>query len=115
MIRSPVRRLGPLGPWLRRLIGPCHRLMPKAVPSNIDAIRNVSKCVGRCPVGLCAMMARGPEMSSPLHILIVDDDPRIRTMLRRYLTGEGFKVSDAGDGAAMRRVLEGGTVDLVLL
>jgi DNA-binding response OmpR family regulator len=54
-------------------------------------------------------------MSSPVHILVVDDDPRIRSMLRRYLTGEGFKVSDAGDGNAMRKVLAGATIDLVLL
>jgi two-component system phosphate regulon response regulator OmpR len=49
------------------------------------------------------------------HILVVDDDPRIRTMLRRYLEDEGFKVSDASDGVAMRRIFEGGTVDLVML
>jgi DNA-binding response OmpR family regulator len=54
-------------------------------------------------------------MSEPLHVLIVDDEPRIRTMLRRYLSDEGFKVSDAADGTAMRAVLERGGVDLVLL
>ena len=54
-------------------------------------------------------------MSIPVHILIVDDEPRIRTMLRRYLVEEGFKVSDAADGTAMRDVLEVGAVDLVLL
>ena len=54
-------------------------------------------------------------MSNPVHILVVDDEPRIRTMLRRYLTDEGFKVSDAADGGSMRAVLEGGIVDLVLL
>ena len=54
-------------------------------------------------------------MSTPLHILIVDDDPRIRTMLRRYLTDEGFRVSEAEDGGAMRGALDGDPVDLVLL
>jgi two-component system OmpR family response regulator len=54
-------------------------------------------------------------MSNPAHILVVDDEPRIRTMLRRYLTDEGFRVSDAADGGSMRAVLEGGAVDLVLL
>jgi DNA-binding NtrC family response regulator len=44
-------------------------------------------------------------MTDPLHVLIVDDEPRIRNMLRRYLVEEGFKVSDAGDGAGMRAVL----------
>src|SRR5215472_906884 len=55
------------------------------------------------------------RMDRPLHVLVVDDEPRIRTMLRRYLTGEGFKVSDAEDGAAMRELLERETIDLVLL
>jgi two-component system phosphate regulon response regulator OmpR len=54
-------------------------------------------------------------MSEPLNILVVDDDPRIRTMLRRYLTGEGFVVNEAADGAAMRAVLDRETIDLVLL
>ena len=56
-----------------------------------------------------------PRMSEAPHVLIVDDEPRIRTMLHRYLTGEGLKVSDAGDGAAMRAVLEREAIDLVLL
>ena len=54
-------------------------------------------------------------MSDPLHVLIVDDEPRIRNMLRRYLVEEGFKVSDAGDGAGMRAVLAREVIHLVLL
>jgi two-component system phosphate regulon response regulator OmpR len=54
-------------------------------------------------------------MSDALHILVVDDDPRIRTMLRRYLVDEGFKVTEAADGDAMRGALDGGNVQLVLL
>ena len=54
-------------------------------------------------------------MSTPQHILVVDDDQRIRTMLRRYLEGEGFKVTEAGDGAAMRAAIAAGPVDLVML
>lgn len=51
----------------------------------------------------------------PPHILVVDDEPRIRTMLSRYLTGEGFRVSEAGDGAGLRAAFAEGLVDLVLL
>ena len=47
-------------------------------------------------------------------ILVVDDDPRLREMLRKYLEGEGFAVSLAGDGASMRKALER-PVDLILL
>jgi two-component system, OmpR family, response regulator len=54
-------------------------------------------------------------MSEPLHVLVVDDEPRIRTMLRRYLVGEGFRVTEAADGAALRAALEREAVDLVLL
>lgn len=54
-------------------------------------------------------------MSESLHVLVVDDEPRIRTMLRRYLVEEGFKVSDAADGAAMRSALERETIHIVLL
>src|SRR5579885_1387689 len=54
-------------------------------------------------------------MGEALHILVVDDDPRIRTMLRRYLTEERFRVTEAADGAAMRAVLDAARVDLVLL
>src|ERR1700738_1733820 len=54
-------------------------------------------------------------MTDPLHVLVVDDEPRIRTMLRRYLVEEGFKVSDAADGAGMRTVLTREAIDLVLL
>ena len=54
-------------------------------------------------------------MTSPSHILVVDDDKQIRAMLRRYLVEEGFRVSDAADGAAMRATLERDPADLVLL
>ena len=54
-------------------------------------------------------------MTDPLHVLVVDDEPRSRTMLRRYLVEEGFKVSEAADGAAMRAVLDKETIHLGLL
>ena len=54
-------------------------------------------------------------MGSSPHILVVDDDARIRSMLRRYLLDEGFDVSDVADGTAMRAVLRDKPADLVLL
>jgi two-component system phosphate regulon response regulator OmpR len=51
----------------------------------------------------------------PFHILIVDDERRIRAMLSRYLVDEGFRVSEAGDGAATRALFESEKIDLVLL
>src|SRR5262245_157582 len=49
------------------------------------------------------------------HILIVDDEPKVRTLLRRCLEGEGFAVSEAKDGAQMRGCLEREAVSLITL
>lgn len=49
------------------------------------------------------------------HILVVDDDHRVRDLLNRYFSEEGFEVTEAADGAAMRAALAGGEFDLVLL
>ncbi|WP_102960334.1 response regulator [Mangrovicella endophytica] len=49
------------------------------------------------------------------HLLVVDDDDRIRVMLSRYLADEGFDVSLAGTAAELRRQLQGPRIDLVLL
>lgn len=54
-------------------------------------------------------------MNSQAHILVVDDDARIRTMLKRYLNDEGFQVTEAEDGTAMRAALDSRPADLVLL
>lgn len=54
-------------------------------------------------------------MTSPIHILVVDDDARIRSMLRRYLKDEGFEISEAEDGQTLRSALAGRPADLVLL
>lgn len=49
------------------------------------------------------------------HLLIVDDDTRIRTLLKRYLGEHGYRVSTAGDAAEARRKLEGLDFDLLIL
>lgn len=54
-------------------------------------------------------------MSESAHILIVDDDPRVRDMVSRYLTQEGFRVSAAETGEAMRACMTDSDVELVLL
>ena len=51
----------------------------------------------------------------PPHLLVVDDDPEILNLIRRYFTAQGFRVSVAADGAAMRSTLAAESVDLVLL
>lgn len=59
--------------------------------------------------------AARPTEATAAHVLVVDDDPRVRAMLVRYLEGESFRVGEAGDGPAMRAYLARECVDLVLL
>jgi len=48
-------------------------------------------------------------------ILVVDDDPDIRLVLREHLEPEGFEVIDAADGAEMRSIIVQEEIDLVIL
>lgn len=54
-------------------------------------------------------------MTPTSHILIVDDHREIRDLVSRALTKEGFRVSSAADGKAMRTMLADSRVDLILL
>lgn len=54
-------------------------------------------------------------MTDGPHILVVDDHREIRELVARALTREGFRVSGAGDGREMRRVLADARIDLILL
>jgi two-component system, OmpR family, phosphate regulon response regulator OmpR len=49
------------------------------------------------------------------HILVVDDDHRIRDLLARYLYENGFRVTPAADAASARAAMRGLTFDLVIL
>ncbi len=60
-------------------------------------------------------MTKTPPSDDAPHLLIVDDDKRIRDLLNRYLTEQGFRVTIAGDAAEARRKLEGLHFDLIIL
>ncbi|MGZ8266554.1 MAG: response regulator [Burkholderiales bacterium] len=54
-------------------------------------------------------------MSTPDHVLIVDDDAEIRTLLSTYLERNGYRVSAAADGKAMWAALEKKKADIIVL
>ena len=54
-------------------------------------------------------------MTSSLHLLIVDDDERIRFLLQKYLIKNGFLVSVAEDAGHARRILDGLVFDLIIM
>ena len=54
-------------------------------------------------------------MTGHAHLLIVDDDERIRGLLQKFLIRNGFLVSAARDAAHAERILSGLDFDLVVL
>ena len=54
-------------------------------------------------------------MEKTEHILVVDDNREIRDLVGRILKKEGYRVSLAEDGKAMRKVLGGSGIDLIIL
>lgn len=54
-------------------------------------------------------------IQAEIHLLIVDDDERIRTLLQKYLIRNGFWVTAARDGAHARRLLAGLDFDLIVM
>jgi two-component system phosphate regulon response regulator OmpR len=49
------------------------------------------------------------------HLLVVDDDRRIRALLSRFLSAEGYRVTTAGTAADARLKLDGLSFDLLIL
>lgn len=77
-------------------------LLPKRTPQGAIAMHDSNRAA--------------PSSARHPHLLVVDDDPDITTMLARYFTAQGFLVSAVPDGVAMRAVLAtNAPVDLVLL
>lgn len=64
--------------------------------------------------GLIAAKA-APLADNAPHILIVDDDKRIRDLLAQYLASNGFRVTTASDAETARATMRGLTFDLLIL
>ncbi len=60
-------------------------------------------------------MAQEPAPTLPPHILVVDDDRRLRDLLRRYLTDNGYLVTTAENAADARARLSGLAFDLLVV
>src|SRR5437868_14073347 len=66
-----------------------------------------------------AMMAQARPPAQPAddapHLLLVDDDRRIRDLLSRFLSGEGYRVTTAASATDARAKLLGLHFDLLML
>ena len=56
-----------------------------------------------------------PVSDNAPHVLVIDDDSRIRELLARFLSAQGLRVSAAADAAEARRRLDGIAFDLLVV
>ncbi|TWF58720.1 two-component system OmpR family response regulator [Neorhizobium alkalisoli] len=56
-----------------------------------------------------------PVMQNAAHIVVVDDHQDIRELVGQYLEQQGYRVSAVESGAALRRIIDKDTVDLIVL
>lgn len=54
-------------------------------------------------------------MAEPAHILVVDDDDRLRALLKKYLEDQGYRVSAAADTREAERHMSAQSPDLMVL
>jgi two-component system phosphate regulon response regulator OmpR len=66
------------------------------------------------PAPIKVQRGRAPDDNSP-HILVIDDDSRIRDLLARYLHEHGFRVTTAVDAAGARATMRSLSFDLLIL
>lgn len=58
--------------------------------------------------------AKAPDRNAP-HILVIDDDDRIRDLLKQYLTRNGYRASSAANGEEARQLMGVVEFDLLIL
>jgi two-component system phosphate regulon response regulator OmpR len=58
------------------------------------------------------MASNQPE---PQHLLVVDDDARLRDLLKAFLSGAGYRVTVAADAARARKLMAALAFDLLVL
>ena len=54
-------------------------------------------------------------MNEPTHVLVVDDDARLRALLQRYLAEQGFRVTTADHAAGAREQMRSVQPDVLVL
>src|SRR5580692_9729603 len=60
------------------------------------------------------MTSAKPSLSDP-HLLVIDDDERLRALLQRYLSTNGFRVSTAADAAEARGLMKSMAFDMLIV
>lgn len=61
------------------------------------------------------MAQKATASDGATHVLVVDDDDRIRTLLKRYLSDNGFRTSTASSAEQARKLMNSVDFDLLIL
>ena len=103
----------------RRPRAPATRMILKSCDFSDKIMRSVEGRPVHALEGSRAMRAIKTESAVPAddapHLLIVDDDRRIRALLSRFLVAEGYRVTTAESAAEARAKLAGLRFDLMIL
>ncbi len=62
-----------------------------------------------------ASLPHTEKVERTARVLVVDDEPRMLSMMRRVLEADGYGVVLAGDGHAALETLRGESIDLMIL
>ena len=84
----------------------------------MNSVRALSLPQGRCDSAtMTPMQAASPDQPPvyPPHILVVDDDTRIRSLLKKFLGDSGYMVTTAADAAEARRHLTALQFDILVV
>ncbi len=98
---------------LRALIARAYRT------GGLDGVAGARRILAAWPARASTSAARRTSSAmapaDSAHLLVVDDDDRIRDLLKAFLSRAGFRVTAAADARAARRMLEAFDVDLMVL
>lgn len=87
------------------------------IESLVDQIEKITreKIAGESVVSLEEYRKLKRKTGGKHNILVVDDDPTMRSALVRLLVDEGYNVESASDGTQLEKVFDKHTFDLILL
>lgn len=92
----------------------CHASEGFNIGDNIP-YKEKPPCQGTFLVLVEFMENQQPNQETPDHVLVVDDDAEIRTLLAEYLSQNGIQVSVARDAAEMRQIFDESRPDIIIL